>query len=111
VLQYIDDPIRKINEILSVYPTSTIIFDDLVNSQLEDFWTCQRFYGHLVPYHFLNLPEFINSITSLGFHLVQKDNYLPTFSEGWDFRVEDFGESIALDIPKTLIFQNQLIGR
>ena len=109
VLQYIKEPIRKIEEILSVYLASTIIFDDLANCERDNFWTCQRYYGHLVPYHFLNLPELISSISGLGFSLVEQNNYTPSFSDGWDFRVENLGESISFDNPKTLIFKNESI--
>jgi putative methyltransferase (TIGR04325 family) len=104
VLLYIEDPIRQIEKILNIYPATTIIFDDLVNCEKDDFWSCQRYYDHLVPAHFLNLSEFIDSVSGLGFHLTQKVNYEPVFSKGWECRVDNFGESIYPDRPKSLVF-------
>ena len=104
VLLYIEDPIRQIEKILNIYPATTIIFDDLVNCEKDDFWSCQRYYDHLVPAHFLNLSEFIDSISGLGFHLTQKADYEPVFSKGWEYRVDNFGESIYPDRPKSLVF-------
>lgn len=107
VLQYIEDPIKKIEKLLNIYPAITIIFDDLVNCETDDFWSCQRYYDHLVPYHFLNLNDFIDSVSGLGFHVIQKVDYKPVFSNGWDYRVDNLGESIYPDRPKSLVFTRE----
>jgi putative methyltransferase (TIGR04325 family) len=110
VLQYIEDPIKQIEKLLNVYPANTIIFDDLVNFESDDFWSCQRYYDHLVPYHFLNLFDFIDSVSRLGFHLIRKVDYEPVFSTGWDCRVDNFGESIFPDRPKSLAFAHESVN-
>jgi putative methyltransferase (TIGR04325 family) len=106
VLQYIEEPIKQIENILKVYPSSTIIFDDLVNSKKDDFWSCQRYYDYLVPYHFVNLSKFIDSISQLGFRITKEVDYDHTFSDGWECRIDNFGEEIDLDSPKSLIFDH-----
>jgi putative methyltransferase (TIGR04325 family) len=110
VLQYIEDPIKQIEKLLNIYPANTIIFDDLVNFESDDFWSCQRYYDHLVPYHFLNLSDFIDSVSRLGFHLIRKVDYEPVFSTGWDCRVDNFGESIFPDRPKSIIFARESVN-
>jgi putative methyltransferase (TIGR04325 family) len=105
VLQYIENPIKVITELLSLFPAKTLVFDDLINSELEDFWSCQRYYGHLVPYHFLKLDHFINQTKSLSFDLVENKDYKPSFSDKWMYKVDYNYKEYDLDQPRTLIFE------
>lgn len=105
VLQYMQDPILSITEFVSPPPRETLIFDDLVISTTGDFWSCQRYYGHLVPYHFLNLSQFISQIEGIGYKLVSNSEYPASFSSGWDFKIDLLNEFIELDKPISLIFE------
>jgi putative methyltransferase (TIGR04325 family) len=105
VLQYIENPVVAITEVLSLFPARVLILDDFINSELEDFWSCQRYYGHLVPYHFLNLQSFINQIQSLSFDLSVNKEYRPSFSDKWLYKVNFNDLDYDLDQPRTLIFE------
>ena len=106
VLQYVPNPIEFIADIVSRTQPGNLIFNDLVISVTGDFWSSQRYYGHLVPYHFLNLNDFISQIEGLGYKLALNAEYGASFSSGWDFKIDLLNVSIELDKPRSLIFKN-----
>ena len=106
VLQYVDNPIHFLAKIVNAAPAVKLVFDDFQNSSTQEYWSCQRYYGHLFPCHFLKVDDFINKIEKLGYKLIINEPYNQTFTSGWNYTIADAGEILIPERSRTLIFEN-----
>lgn len=65
-IQYIDDPGLK--EIFRKLDScSEVLFDELIFTDFESYWTLQEYYGGKIPYFVRNKSFFLDFMETLGF--------------------------------------------
>ena len=77
VMQYVEN--GKIEEILDVLNSCTeAIFDELVFTDFQSYWTLQEYYGSKIPYFVRNRREFIETMAHFGFFTQAQDISAPS---------------------------------
>jgi putative methyltransferase (TIGR04325 family) len=65
-IQYIDD--SAIKEIFRKLDScSQVLFDELIFTDFESYWTLQEYYGSKIPYFVRNKSDFLDFMGTLGF--------------------------------------------
>ena len=102
-IQYLDDLKSDFLDFLS-FPWKFIVLEDIPNIMGPGFWTRQQYYDFSLPYHFFNINSLISTIETFGFKLQVKNDYIQTYPENWEYRINNNDILIRPDTPQTLIF-------
>lgn len=77
VMQYVED--GKIEETFNVLHSCTeALFDELVFTDFQSYWTLQEYYGSKIPYFVRNRRDFIENMARFGFFAKAQDISSPS---------------------------------
>ena len=77
VMQYVEND--KIEETFNVLNSCTeALFDELVFTDFQSYWTLQEYYGSKIPYFVRNRRDFIETMARFGFFTQAQDISAPS---------------------------------
>ena len=103
-LQYIEDWQKVVKEAIT-YSPQYLVFSDLFAGNIEPFVTTQIMYDQKMPFHFLNINNFIKFIENNGYDLRFCSNYHVCIQGHYGFLpTQDFPIEKQLKHSSNLLF-------
>jgi putative methyltransferase (TIGR04325 family) len=105
VFQYIPNCERVIDKLMRIIDWNYIVLDDIQQTSGESFWTCQRYYGYLTPYRFVNIEEILAPFFNEGFEIHLKTNFEANLSREWEFSLETNDQVFQMEKSTSVILR------
>ena len=103
VMQYTS--LEEIKSIINVTNPNYVIFDDLLMTEDDEFYTYQNYYGNDLVVHFRNINDLISEIGSDRYEVIVMEDYPLTLDARFSYEIANF-EKMKLENPKTLVFSH-----
>ena len=104
VLQYFQDNIAFIELVQRSRPRYILLDDLVVNRRAEDYFGLQEYYGDKIPYRFIGLAPFIESMKAIGFEVLCETAYLSPIAGVIDeFPMENFPPKLRIPHSSSIL--------
>ena len=104
VLQYFDDYVGTLTEIITQIAPRFIVFSDLMAGEIPTYVTVQNYYGLEIPFRFFNFSELNSFICKMGYRLCTKE-FLKHDATGEYFPQEGFSEHYQITASLNCIYR------